>query len=593
MTADTPSVHAPPLTRSRRVLARPRLDLDGWGWAMLATVVIVSIVVLALPLTVLWLSLREASPAEPSSAYSLLHYAEVFSDPFVLHVLANTFGFTIVSLAVSFFFGLPTAWLAERTDLPAKPVLYTLMSIGLLLPGFAEAMGWLLLMHQRIGILNRVAMDLFGLSTAPFNIASIVGMGWVMGLSLAPLAFVMTAAVLRAVDPALEESASVSGASFPSVMRRITLPLAAPGIAAAVIYIFTIGFAAFDVPAVIGWSNKIFTFSTYLLLQLSRDEGLPRYGAVAALSMVVIVIAGLLIVCYSRLQSRAHRYQVVTGKGYRPRVIALGGYVWAAWSFLAVYFVLSKLLPLLVIVWASLLPFFRYPSLAAFKTMSLRQFENIPWDLTLEGIRNTAVLMVLTPTLTLAIAVAFSWIVLRTKIRGRSVFDFIAFLPHAVPNIVFGFAVLLAALFIVNKFVPIYGTIWILLAVFVVARLSYATRMTNATLIQIHKDLEEGARVAGVTTGPIILKVIVPILAPTMIYAWLWLALMTYRELTLAVLLSTRDNMTLPLAVWTTWLAGGFGGAAAITIILIALMVPLIGVYWYVMRRCGLVGTAA
>jgi iron(III) transport system permease protein len=384
----------------------------------------------------------------------------------------------------------------------------------------------------------------------------------------------------------------MAGAGFRSVMRRITLPLAAPGIAAAVIYIFTIGFAAFDVPAIIGWSNKIFTFSTYLLLQLSRDEGLPRYGAVAALSMVVIAIAGLLIVWYSRLQSRAHRYQVVTGKGYRPRMVALGGYAWVAWIFLGIYFVLSKLLPLLVIGWASVLPFFRYPSLAAFKTVSLRQFEKIPWDLTFQGIRNTAVLMVLTPTLALAIAIAFSWIVLRTNIRGRSVFDFIAFLPHAVPNMVFGFAVLLAALFIVNQYVPIYGTIWILLLVFVIARLSYATRMTNSTLIQIHKDLEEAARVAGVTTGPIILRVILPILAPTLVYAWLWLALLTYRELTLAVLLSTRDNMTLPLAVWTAWLAGGFGGAAAITVILIALMVPLIGLYWYVVRRRGLLGTA-
>lgn len=555
---------------------------------MFAVVACVSVVVIMMPLFMLWLSLREAHPIEPVSAYSFLHFAEVFGDPFILKVLANTLQFSIMSLAVGLFFGVPTAWLVERTDLPGKPAVMTLMTIGLLMPGFAAAMGWLFMLHPRIGIVNRWLMDTFALSDAPFNIASITGMGWVMGLSLAPLAFIMTAAVLRALDPALEESAHMSGAGFFNVMRKVTLPLAWPGILAAGIYIFTIGFAAFDVPAIIGWSNKIYTFSTYLLLQLSAAEGLPRYGAVSALSMVVIFISGMLIWWYSRLQANAHRYQVVTGKGYRPRTVALGRKVWLAWGFLGAYFTLSKLLPLLVIIWASLLPYFRYPSAAAFKTVSLRQFQNIQWDMTLDGIINTGILMVLTPTLTLAIAVCFSWVVLRSKIPGRIGFDFIAFLPHAIPNIVFGLAAMLFMLFVLQRFVPIHGTIWILLLVFVIARLSYATRMTNATFMQIHKELEEAATMSGVGTGIIIWKVIIPLLGPTLIYAWLWMALLTYRELTLAVVLSTRDNLTLPVVVWNAWFAGGFGSAAALTLILMSMMVPLVALYWWLVRKTGL-----
>jgi len=555
---------------------------------MLAVVACISVIVIMLPLFMLWLSLREAHPIEPVSAYSLLHYAEVFGDPFTLHVLWNTLQFSLISLAVALCFGVPTAWLVERTDLPGKPIVLTLMTIGLLMPGFAAAMGWLFMLHPRIGIINRMLMDLFSLSDAPFNIASIAGMGWVMGLSLAPLAFIMTAAVLRALDPALEESANMSGAGFFNVLRKVTLPLAWPGILAAGIYIFTIGFAAFDVPAIIGWSNKIYTFSTYLLLQLSQTEGLPRYGVVSALSMVVIFVSGMLIWWYSRLQAHAHRYQVVTGKGYRPRILALGRYTWLAWTFLGTYFVLSKLLPLLVIVWASLLPYFRYPSAAALKTVSLRQFQNIQWDMTFDGIINTGILMVLTPTLTLAIAICFSWVVLRSKIPGRTSFDFVAFLPHAIPNIVFGLAAMLFTVFILQSFLPIHGTIWILLFVFVIARLSYATRMTNATFMQIHRELEEAATMSGVSTGIIIWKVIVPLLGPTLIYAWLWMALLTYRELTLAVVLSTNDNVTLPIVVWNAWFAGGFGSAAALTLILMAMMVPLVALYWWFMRRTGL-----
>jgi iron(III) transport system permease protein len=573
---------------SRRFIALSKPRFDGGSWAMIAFVACVSAVVITLPVIVLWLSFREASPVETFSAYSFLHYIEVFGDPFILRVMGDTLLFSLVALVVAFAFGLPIAWLLERTDLSGKSILYTLMTLGLLMPGFAVAMGWLFLLHPRIGIVNRLAMDLFDLTEAPFNIASVTGMGWVLGLSLAPLAFIMTAAVLRAVDPVLEESAYVSGAGFVQVLRKITLPLAWPGILAAGIYIFTIGFAAFDVPAIIGWSNKIFTFSTFLVLQLVRDEGLPRYGAVAALSTVVMGIAAILIWWYSHLQAQSHRFQVVTGKGYRPRLIPLGRHAWKAWSFLGLYFALSNLLPLLVIIWASLLPYFRYPSAAAFRTMSLRQFQNIPWDQTVGGLKNTAVLMLLTPTLTLVIAVAFSWVVLRSKVPGRSAFDFVAFLPHAVPNIVFGFAALLFTLFVLKNTVPIHGTIWILLLVFVIARLSYATRMTNSTMIQIHKDLEEAATMSGVSTLVVLRRVVVPLIAPTLVYAWLWIALLTFRELTLAVILSTGDNLTLPIVVWNSWIAGGFGAAAALTLVLSALMIPLVGLYWWGARKTGL-----
>jgi iron(III) transport system permease protein len=561
---------------------------DGWAWALLSVVVAVSALIVVLPVMLLWLSFREANPVDPVSAYSLLHYKEVFSDGFLVEVVLNTLWFSITTLAVALFFGLPAAWLVVRTDLPGKAVVYTFMTIGLLMPGFASAMGWLFLLHVRIGLVNQFLVDLFDLSDAPFDIASVVGMGWVQGLSLAPIAFIMNASVLRAIDPSLEESAAMSGATFIQIMRRITLPLAWPGILAAGIYIFTIGFAAFDVPAIIGWSNKIFTFSTFLMVQLTPTQDLPRYGEVAALSGIVIVIAGLLSWWYGRLQKQTHRYQVVTGKGYRPRIVKLGGMRWAAWLFLGAYFTFAKLLPLLIILWASLLPYFQLPSSAAFASISLGQFHNLPWELMLESMRNTGVLMLLTPTVTIVVAVCFSWIVLRSEIRGRNIFDFVAFLPHAVPNIIFGVAVLLFVLYVLKG--ALLGTTAILLFVFVIARLSYATRMTNGALMQIHKDLEEAATVSGVSTGLTIRHVILPLLTPTLIYAWLWIALLTFRELTLAVILTTRDNLTMPVLLWSVWSSNGFGAAAAITLLLMAMMIPLIVVYWWIVRKRGLLG---
>ena len=390
---------------ARPTRQRGLFGLDLSERAMLAIVLAVSLAILVLPAIVLWLSFRDAPPTDAVSGYSLLHYYEAFGDPSVLRALANTLVMAVVSLVVALIFGVPAAWLAARTDLPCKLLLDTLMTIGLLMPGFADAMGWLFLFHPRIGAINQLLINVFGFSGPIFNVATPGGMGWVMGLGLAPLAYVMTASVLRSIDPTLEEAAVIAGAPLRSSLRKITLPLAWPGILAAGIYIFTIGFAAFDVPAIIGWANKTFTFSTYMLLQLGLAEGAPRYGSVAALSTVVMAVAIVLIFFYGRLQRRAYRYQVVTGKGYRPRLVALGRHVWTAWGFLAIYFVLNKVLPLLVIVWASLLPYFRYPSAAAFKALSFAQFAKIEWGLTFEAIGHTAALMVLTPTITLAIAV--------------------------------------------------------------------------------------------------------------------------------------------------------------------------------------------
>jgi iron(III) transport system permease protein len=112
--------------------------------------------------------------------------------------------------------------------------------------------------------------------------------------------------------------------------------------------------------------------------------------------------------------------------------------------------------------------------------------------------------------------------------------------------------------------------------------------MTNGTLLQLHRDLEEAATMSGGATGTVMRRVLLPLLTPTLIYAWLWTALLTFRELTLAVLLTTRDNLTLPVVVWSIWQDGGFGKAAAITLLLMALMLPLIALYWWAMRRTGL-----
>jgi iron(III) transport system permease protein len=552
---------------------------------MLATAGFASLAVLTLLAIVLWLSVIDGQPGDPDMAYTLGNYIETFTDAFVWRALFNTVVFSGLTLAVAMGIGVPLAWIIERTDFPGKTLVFSSMTIGLLVPGFATAIGWEFLLHPRIGMINTALMMIFGLKSAPLSITNLWGMGWVQGLGLAPVAFVMTSVVLRAMDPALEDAASISGARPYRALLRITLPLAWPGLLAAGIFIFMIGFAAFDVPAIIGLAGNVYTFATYTYDQMRPPQGDPQYGAVSALSTIMVVVGLLLSWWYARMQRRAPQYAVVTGKGYRPRLIALGGTGKAlAIGFVVIYLLLSQLVPLLVIVWTSTVQFPQPPTPQAIATMSLVNYAALSGAMIWRALKNTVELMILAPVITIAIAFSISWIVLRSQIRGRALFDFVAFLPLSVPSIVFSMAALLLALFVLQTVIPIYGTIWILLLVYVVSRISYATRITNSALIQIHRELEEQAQIAGAGLGGVMRHVLAPLLKPALGYAFIWIALLTYRELTVPVLLATNDNLPLAVLIWNMWFGSQFGQASAVVVIMLVAMMPLIYLGFWVSR---------
>jgi iron(III) transport system permease protein len=558
---------------------------SGWTIGMGTVAALASLIVLVLIAIVLWLSLIDGEPGDPDLAYTAANYIETFGDRFVWRVLANTFVFSGLTLAVAMAIGAPLAWIIERTDFPAKTLVFATMTIGLLVPGFVTAIGWEFLLHPRIGMVNTALMTLFRLSGPPLSITNLWGMGWVQGLGLAPVAFVMTSVVLRAMDPALEDAASISGARPHRALLRITLPLAWPGLLAAGIFIFMIGFSAFDVPAIIGLAGKVYTFATYTFEQMQPAQGEPQYGAVAAFSAVTVALGLLLSWWYARMQRRAPQYAVVTGKAYRPRVIALGGIgKFVAIAFVAIYLFLSQLLPVLVILWTSTVQFPQPPTFESIASMSFANYAHLPMDMVWRGLKNTALLMVLAPLITLAIALSISWIVLRSRVPGRALFDFIAFLPLSVPSIVFSMAALVLALFVLNRALPIYGTVWLLLLVYVVSRISYATRITNTALIQIHRELEDAAYIAGAGLGGVMRHVLGPLLRPSLGYAFIWIALLTYRELTVPVLLSTNDNLPIAVEIWNLWTASQFAPASAIVVIMLVAMMPLIYLGFWVSR---------
>jgi iron(III) transport system permease protein len=555
-------------------------------WLLVGVATLGLLPVIGFLLTVLWMGFWHGSPGEPVT-YTLRHYRAILTDSFTYKTMLNTLGFASASVAVSLFFAIPSAWLVERTDLPGKKLLFTLMAVSTLVPTFFTAMGWVFLLHPRIGFINKLFMNWFGLETAPFNIATIAGMGWVEGLGLSSLAFIMVVATYRVMDPALEEAGRVHGLKMWKTLRYVTLPLTFPGVLAAAIYIFTIGLSAFEVPAIIGMSNKIFTFSTFIFYKMQPLEELPSYGVAGAVSSLLIVLALLLSWWYFKVLRFSSRYAVVTGKGYRPQLVELGprGRIFA-WLFLGFFFLVAKVLPFLLLVWAALLTYFQPPSLEALSQVSLRNFYGLPWELLLTGAWNTLFIMISVPTLTLILCIAISWVILRSGFKWRLAFDGVAFLPHAVPSIILAIAAVFAALFLLPDTVPLYGTLSILILVYTISRISFATRIINNSLAQIHPELEEAALAGGLRIFHVIRKILLPLLRPALVYAWLWMALLCYRELTMAsVLVTNQNNVTLPMIVWGMWLGGRLNQAAAANLVILAFMVPLVLLYLTIGRK--------
>ncbi|MCY4439312.1 MAG: ABC transporter permease subunit, partial [Deltaproteobacteria bacterium] len=241
---------------------------------------------------------------------------------------------------------------------------------------------------------------------------------------------------------------------------------------------------------------------------------------------------------------------------------------------------------LLALTWVSLIPFLQVPSAAAFGTVSLDNFRAVPWANLMTGLRNSVILLLAVPTLSLVAGMAISWLVIRSNWRMARTLDVLAFLPHVIPNLIFAVgAFLLAIVWFPAHWGLFERGIGIIILVYVVTRISFATRMLNSGLVQIHEELDEAGYVAGLGPMGVIRKILVPLLSPTLLYSWLWMALLAFRELTMAAFLASRDNLTLPVIIWSMWTAGRLNQAAAVALVFVGLMTPLIVLYYVFGRR--------
>jgi iron(III) transport system permease protein len=516
-----------------------------------------------------------------SLALTLQNYATIIADPVTYRLLWNTLVYAGGTVLVGLVLALALAWLSERTDLPGGGAIRTAMFVFIALPPLALTFGWILLLNSNNGALNVFLTRTLGLPSSPFDIYSMEMMIAISGLMLAPTMYTMLGGVLRNMDPQLESAAAAAGSHPFAIMRNVTLPLLTPGLLSVAIYSWMLMVQVFDTPLVIGLTAQVPVLSTRIYSLASAEGGVPRYGLSAAFGVVLLLLALVLMWGYFRTLRVSERFRVVTGKGFRPRRVRLGVWRAPAAAFVVGYFALL-LLPLLILVWTSLLPFYAIPSLEALGRATLANYMSVTSLASVQrAIGNTIVLGLFTATATMVLASLISWFSVRSRSPVARWVDTMAFTPMAVPGIVMGIAVMM--LYIQT---PLYGTIWIIALAQVTLFLAFGTRSMNGALIQIHKDLENAAAASGARWLTVLRTVLLPLLLPHFLTGWLWVVAHSFRDLTIPLLLRTTDNVVVSTSLLQLWNTPNFPGASALAVLMIlGLMVLVIPVQIYAARH--------
>jgi iron(III) transport system permease protein len=553
-------------------LANPSRD---WLVDLRRTAPVLSLVVLGvlvvLPLLVMLIaSFRPAGtfPLDPGPII-LTNFADAYLTPNTLAMLANTAIYATVPLVFALPLAFGLAFLTERTDLPLRGHIYSVMFVPMSVPIFASAMSWFLLLGPRAGTLNMWIRTIFGLDMrdGPFNILTLPGMMFVHALGIVPSIWLILISVLRSMDPVLEEAAAVSGASRLRTTLVVTVPLMMPAILATLILFVVVGVESLETPLALGTPAGIEVLSTrvYDLLHLPTGAGFA-YGPPAATGLLALLVGLIGITVYLRLTRRASSYVVVSGKAFRPRAIKLGRWKYVAVGAIAGYLVLQVILPFSILLATSFQRFYQ----------PVAPGSNIVWttnnylgmlDYRFFGqyFVNTIIVSVGAATITMLLVTLFAWEIVRLKSRMTQLVNILAFVPLGIPGVISGLAFFL--LFIGT---PLYGTLALLVLAFLARFVAYGTRLMQAAQVQIHAELEEAALVSGVSYLRTFLTVNLRLLLPAFFNGWLWVLVHAARDFTTPLMVASASSLLASNLIFGRYEDGKFPESAAMMVVLVA-----------------------
>jgi iron(III) transport system permease protein len=504
-------------------------------------------------------------------SFTLDKYVAVYTDPALLEVIANTVVFVLGSSILATGLALFLAYLNTRTDIPFKFLFRIISILPMMIPHLLFAVSWALLLNPSNGMINLFLKAVFGLDDAPFDVYSLPGMILVEGLLDMPVSYLIIAPAMASFDVALEESSRVFGAGAWRTLLRVTLPVLRPAILAAFILGVVRSLAAFATPSVLGMPGRVNVLATYLYQMIATGFS-PDYGQAAAVGMSVLVASIALIVAYRALTAESGKFVTIAGRGYRPTVIELGAWRLPLFAVVAVLCLVLIVLPVAVLFYTSLVPYSMLPSARAFSLMTWKHWIEVLQDpISVASLKNSLFLGVVGATLGVLLSIFVAYVIVKVKTRAAGILEALTFLSFSFPGIVIGVGFMW---FFVQT--PLYATIWALLIGYIATYLPYGVRPLASAFVQLHAHLEESSLVCGASPFTTLWRIIVPLLVPGIVSAWILMASMFVRELTLSVVLSRPGTEVLAVQILRFADDGLWGRLSALGIIMIFISTALV-----------------
>jgi iron(III) transport system permease protein len=458
--------------------------------------------------------------------------------------LVNTLQLACGTGLLSIALGVPLAWTTARSDMPLRQVVHALVALSYITPPYLTALAYIILMGPDAGHFNRLLRWLLSLDAAPFNIFSMGGVIFVIGIHVFAFTYFLTYTALQSVDASLEESAQVLGASRWAVIRRINLPLVAPAITGGALLAAVDSLALFGPQAIIGTPARIVFLPTRVYATIGGYP--PRWGEAAALSLVLVLLTVIgLGIQRGYLERRS--YVTVGGRGVRTQRTELGGWRWLLLAFCGAVVFFSAIAPIGVLTLTAFSKNWIEPPALANLTLAHFNAALFTDQIAARGILNSFRLATAAALIAVSLGAAIAYLDVRTKLCGRRPLDYLAILPLGLPGTVMAVGILLA--FIRPPF-SIYGTLWILLVAYVARFIPLATRSANATFRQIDPSLEEAARITGASWLTAIRRILVPLSRPGLLVAFLLVFIPAFGELSATILLYTGGTETIAVAIY-------------------------------------------
>ena len=503
--------------------------------------------------------------------FNLRDVVNIIMEPETYKALTNSLiiasGTTIGSTIVGTFF----AWLVTRTDLPYKAFMKAMFLVPFMLPSFIGALAWKMLLSPNAGFINKFFMNNFGFEGPIFNIYSYLGIVLVEVMYLFPFVFIQVCGALERMDPTLEESARISGAGLFTITRKITIPLVMPSILSGALLIMLYSMAHFGTVAVLGIENGIFNIPTLIYQRIHQSAGSfdsIRTGTV--LATVLVITAAFIIWLQGKILSKGH-YQIIGGKSFRPMELKLRALRVPLLIICLAYIAFTIVLPTAVIFLVGGLKTYGLPF--TLQNLSLDNYKFILFDykVTKDAIWNSVTLGLSAALITMFAGVMISYVIVKMKVRGKGILEFLGMLPFSVPGSVIALGVILAwsGQFGIN----LYNTVWIILVAYIARYMGFSLKANSAALEQVHDSLVEAARSCGATMWQTLKDIVLPLVRPGMLASFFLIFLPSLRELTVSIMLYAPTTRTIGVAIYTlnedgeTVVSAALAGIALILII--------------------------